>query len=311
MPPISKIVGTKSSLWIQAALTHIDVITAEPAGDHLRYDFIVILDDGTYRRVQAKHARIENSSNQSQENAAITFATASKHNNNAERKSVSVNYRGQAEFFAAYSDYTGKAYLIPVTDVGVVSCNLRLLPPRNMQKKNIRFARQYEITPANKEFILDLILKTPFSDCGKSEPPEDQDNIDDMGIDLELGPDDLDAKAPEISEKDFIRWKNEGEQRKLPNLCKLCQAPLRNSRLTYCGVGCSNADRAMSRCPVSKEELENLVELEPLTQIGKRFDVSAYTIKTWCKNYSIKTYGLGYWNKKWATDKLLESSVEI
>ena len=102
MPPISKIVGTKASLWVKAALNHIGVLIAEPPGDHLRYDLIIVLDDGTYRRVQIKNARV-NTVNK-QPNACITFSTASRHNNNPERKSVQENYRGQAELFAFYSD---------------------------------------------------------------------------------------------------------------------------------------------------------------------------------------------------------------
>jgi hypothetical protein len=51
MAPTTKIVGTKALLWSMAALTGIDVVIAEVPG-HLRYDFLIILDNGIYKRVQ-------------------------------------------------------------------------------------------------------------------------------------------------------------------------------------------------------------------------------------------------------------------
>jgi len=171
MAPVSKIIGTKTTLWVQAALTSIDVVIVEPPGDYLRYDLAILLDDGTYRRVQVKHARLDKF--QKTPNSALIFKTTSEHNNNADRKSISTNYRGVAEFFGVYNEYTERAYLIPVNDVSIRSATLRLSPPSNNQKKKVRYARDYEITPANKQVIIEMIRQTQF-ECNSTIPMADE-----------------------------------------------------------------------------------------------------------------------------------------
>ena len=154
MAPNTKIVGTKALLWSMAALSDIDVVVAEVAGDHLRYDFLIILEDGSYKRVQSKHARLIDRS------SCLLFNASSR--NTAKYAAQKNNYRGDAEFFVSYNEYTKKSYLIPVRDVGVSAARLRLTPTRNNQEAGIRWAKDYEITPENKVKIISMIQFTPF-----------------------------------------------------------------------------------------------------------------------------------------------------
>jgi hypothetical protein len=158
MAPITKIVGNKALLWSIAALTEIDVVVAEVSGDHLRYDFLIILDGGTYKRVQSKHARLDATA------SSVVFNAASLNTYKyTTGKTLRNNYRGDAEFFVSYNEYTKKSYLIPVKDVGISSVRLRLKPTRNRQEAGIRWAKDYEITPENRAKIISMIHSTPFS----------------------------------------------------------------------------------------------------------------------------------------------------
>jgi PD-(D/E)XK endonuclease len=54
-------------------------------------------------------------------------------------------YRGRADWFGVYSPDTGKVYMISVWEAPDASnMNLRLLPPKNNQEKNVHWARDYD-----------------------------------------------------------------------------------------------------------------------------------------------------------------------
>ena len=54
-------------------------------------------------------------------------------------------YHGQIDYFAVYCPETGGVYLIPVDHAGVSQMSLRLVPTKNNQEKNVRWAKDYEI----------------------------------------------------------------------------------------------------------------------------------------------------------------------
>ena len=55
-------------------------------------------------------------------------------------------YRGRADWFAAYSPDTGKVYMISVWEVPEASeARLRLLPSKNNQEHNVKWAQDYEL----------------------------------------------------------------------------------------------------------------------------------------------------------------------
>jgi very-short-patch-repair endonuclease len=51
----------------------------------------------------------------------------------------------------------------------------------------------------------------------------------------------------------------------------------------------SKLSNACKQLPVTKEELQELVNTTPMTQIGKQFNVSDNAIRKWCKKYGIET----------------------
>lgn len=98
-----------------------------------RYDFI--LDTGTELlkvQVKACHHRHDTDS--------ITFATASRRKSNT--GVVSHDYRLDGiDYFCTW--HNEKCYLVPVVDCGKHEKNLRLVPTKNGQTKNIAFAANY------------------------------------------------------------------------------------------------------------------------------------------------------------------------
>ena len=53
------------------------------------------------------------------------------------------HYRGQCDYFAVYCEQLNKVYLIPVDQVGTTRAHLRLVPAKNNQEKNVRWAKDY------------------------------------------------------------------------------------------------------------------------------------------------------------------------
>ena len=98
-----------------------------------RYDFI--LDTGTELlkvQVKACHHRHDKDS--------ITFATASRRQ--TRDGIVNHDYRlDNIDYFCTW--YDTRCYLVPVSDCGKHEKNLRLVPTKNGQTKNIAFAENY------------------------------------------------------------------------------------------------------------------------------------------------------------------------
>lgn len=55
------------------------------------------------------------------------------------------SYKGQVDYFGVYCFELDKCYLVPIDDVGLTQCNLRVLPSKNNQSKRIKWAKDYEI----------------------------------------------------------------------------------------------------------------------------------------------------------------------
>jgi hypothetical protein len=72
---------------------------------------------------------------------ALCFQTCSNTAN------VRVDYRGQIDAFGVYSPELDRVYLVPVDDVSLRGCHLRIEPTRNGQQVGIRWASDYIIGP--------------------------------------------------------------------------------------------------------------------------------------------------------------------
>ena len=98
-----------------------------------RYDFILDTKDKLLK-IQVKTC------NTTRHEGALNFSTSSSH---ISKSGVSHNsYKeDNIDYFCTY--YDNECYLIPVEECGSREKNLRLVPPKNGQIKNICFAKDY------------------------------------------------------------------------------------------------------------------------------------------------------------------------
>ncbi|HYT45431.1 MAG TPA: group I intron-associated PD-(D/E)XK endonuclease [Methylomirabilota bacterium] len=108
-----------------------------PYGGKQRYDLVIEDEDGQCWRVQCKTGRIQDNG------TVVAFDTAN--HNVALKNSQWRPYRGQCNYFAVYCEELNKVYLILVDEVGNSRANLRLVPAKNNQEKNVRWAKDYEL----------------------------------------------------------------------------------------------------------------------------------------------------------------------
>lgn len=139
--PNNKAIGELSEAYITARLIELGYDVLKPHGDNLRYDLAIEDEDGKFLRIQCKTGWIEN------DGAYIEFATASSYyHTRAGRTGYGrKDYQGQIDYFAVYCPAIRKIYLVPVSNVGKTNAMLRLLPTKNNQEKNVRWAKDYEI----------------------------------------------------------------------------------------------------------------------------------------------------------------------
>ena len=129
--------GNISEAAIITRLLELGYAILTPYGGNQRVDLIVEDVDGHFWRVQCKSAHINADS------TVIRFHTAN-HNVTGENRQIR-NYRGQCDYFAAYCQKLDKTYLIRVDEAPGMVINLRLLPTKNKQEKNVRWAKDYEL----------------------------------------------------------------------------------------------------------------------------------------------------------------------
>lgn len=128
-------IGEISESAITTRFLQLGYLVLTPYGGNQRYDLVIEDEEGQFWRVQCKTGWIE-------ENGAIlVFKTA---NHNGQRRDWR-HYRGQCDYFAVYNEELNKVYLISVDEVGTAQVNLRLLPTKNSQEKNVRWAKDYEL----------------------------------------------------------------------------------------------------------------------------------------------------------------------
>ena len=112
-------------------------VVLTPYGGNQRYDLVIEDAEGQFWRVQCKTGWVDESG------TLIRFNTANANVTGKNRQSR--HYRGQCDYFAVYCEELNKVYLIPVDQVGTASANLRLVPAKNNQAKNVRRAQDYEL----------------------------------------------------------------------------------------------------------------------------------------------------------------------
>lgn len=124
---------------VLARLLEVYPMVLMPFGENQRYD-LLIDDNGRFTRVQCKTGRLRR--------GGVEFNTCSftyHHPNNQGTKEYQKHYRGAADVFGVYCKEVDRVYLVPVDDVGIRACFLRIEPTKNAQAKKVRWAKDYEL----------------------------------------------------------------------------------------------------------------------------------------------------------------------
>ena len=134
----TKHIGNLTELQCMTRLYEIGCAISIPYGDSEKYDFIIDVKGNLYR-LQCKHANPQY--NENGEIASIKIKTNwqtgfTKNNSPAHHKYT----KEDCDYFVTF--YEGKTYLIPVNECSLEKI-LRILPPKNGQKKGISFLKDY------------------------------------------------------------------------------------------------------------------------------------------------------------------------
>ena len=133
-----KTIGDRSTLAIMMRLAESGREVFLPFGENTRID-LVISDGAKLARVQCKTGRLRQ--------GAIVFKVCSSYAHHSNPAAVTRAYLGEVDYFAVYCAETSGVYLIPIDDLPLQrQGSLRVDAPRNSQRRNIRFAIDYEIS---------------------------------------------------------------------------------------------------------------------------------------------------------------------
>jgi hypothetical protein len=132
-------IGAISMARVISALTGVGKRVLIPVADVPRYD-LVIEDQNRFFRVQCKTGQVFR--------GAVCFRPHSLRaaNRESEWRRIVLDYRGEIDYFGVYCPDNGKVYLVPIEDVSTTRiCSLRITPPKNNQRRRIRWAEHYEV----------------------------------------------------------------------------------------------------------------------------------------------------------------------
>lgn len=150
MPSPTSHTGNVSLAAAATELVKLGLDVFLPLGDGSKVDMVIAGPSGRTARVQVKTARLVRG-----EENAIEFNTRQV-NANTKRNQYS-DYRGVADLFIAWSPHTGSAYAVPVDDVPVGVCRLRLVSARNGQRVGTRSASRHHVAAFDFEGFLDRL----------------------------------------------------------------------------------------------------------------------------------------------------------
>lgn len=137
-----KSVGQQTEAAIISRLLEVGYNMLVPyLGENLRYDLVIEDADGKFWRVQCKTGKLHSSEEYIEFSAASSYYHHRKEGTTWGRKS----YHGQIEYFAVYCHENRSFYLIPIDHIPGTEMRLRLLPTKNKQEKNIRWAKDYKL----------------------------------------------------------------------------------------------------------------------------------------------------------------------
>jgi hypothetical protein len=128
-------VGHRSETAILAAFVERGFEILLPWGINRRYDMVLDLGD-RFVRVQCKTGRLKD--------GVITCSAKSVHCNTKEI--LTRRYNGEIEYFAVYCPETRDVYVVPCDDATPAHLTLRITPPSNGQRRQVRWAAEHELS---------------------------------------------------------------------------------------------------------------------------------------------------------------------
>ena len=131
-------IGDESEAHIIARLLDAGYDVLLPFGKNHSYDLVIEDTEGQFWKVQCKTGRLD------EEGTVVTFYTSSSYNHTVKHKGRR-NYLGQVDYFAVYCPDNAEVFLLPVDAVPAMVAKLRVLPAKNGQEKNIRWACDYKL----------------------------------------------------------------------------------------------------------------------------------------------------------------------
>jgi PD-(D/E)XK nuclease superfamily protein len=133
--------GERSEAVILAKLVELGYHVLIPDGDNLRYDLLIEDIDEHFWRIQCKTGWTKSNGE------SIHFLTASSyaHTRTGQAGQRFKDYQGQIDFFAVYCSQTKGTYLVPVEHFSGNHGQLYLTKVTNSRKREIRWAKDYEI----------------------------------------------------------------------------------------------------------------------------------------------------------------------
>ena len=132
-----KFIGDRSALAVMWPLRARGYDLLVPFGENTRYDLVI--DDGErLAKVQCKTGRIRQ--------GAVVFKVCSSYAHHPNPKQRFRRYGESVDFYGVHCPDNGGVYLVPAAEFrDDFAVALRVEPPKNFQRRRIRYAAPYEI----------------------------------------------------------------------------------------------------------------------------------------------------------------------
>ena len=152
-----KTIGDRTTLVVMLALREAGYSLYLPFGENTRCD-LAIDEIDRLARVQCKTGRLRN--------GAVRFKACSSYAHHRNPRTNGRHYLGEIDYFAVYCPETAGVYLIPITEIPLTTQGaIRVHPPRNGQRRRIRFARDYLVAT-----VVTRLTGEPAESSGASAP---------------------------------------------------------------------------------------------------------------------------------------------
>ena len=124
--------GNTAEAAVLKALIDAGLHVLVPFGEGLPFDLVAATHEGKLLRMQVKSGRVHD--------GCIMFNACSTDHGQGRQ-----DYRGRADFIAAYVAALDRVYVVAVDEAPSYVCSLRLRPPRNNQTRRVRLAEDYAL----------------------------------------------------------------------------------------------------------------------------------------------------------------------